>query len=219
MEGNKVMKEFNLLCKYPQPEERLIPTRTIEDRILASYRGHEFFDGARTSGYGGMKRGNQWKATAGFIQEIYKPRRVVQFACEKGYLLADLHDLGIAVVGVESSAYARSYAPEEVKMVPALPVEHLQNPFDLAIALGLVYTCNLHDAMNCIRMMERVAHQAFITLAAYDTEEDLRLFRKWTLLGTTILKRDEWIEVLKHCGYTGDYWFITADYLRLRESS
>ena len=210
------MKEFNLLCKYPQPEERVIPNRTIEDRILASYRGYEFFDGARKSGYGGMKRGNQWKATAEFIQEIYKPRRVVQFGCEKGFLLADLQDLGIEVVGVDSSSYARSYA-DRMKILPGLPPELVANPFDLALALGLVYTLNLTDAMQCIRTMERIAHRAFITLAAYDTEEDLRLFRKWTLLGTTILKKDEWVEVLKHCGYTGDYWFITAEYLRLRE--
>jgi hypothetical protein len=117
-------------------------------------------------------------------------------------------------VGVDSSSYARSHG--EVKILPGLPTEELANPFDFALALGLVYTLTLSDAMNCIRMLQRIAHQAFITLAAYDTEEDLRLFRKWTLLGTTILKRDEWIEVLKHCGYTGDYWFITADYLRLR---
>ena len=168
-----------------------------------------------------MKRGNQWKATAQFIQEIYKPRRVVQFGCEKGYLLSDLTELGIEVVGVDSSSYARSHGAVEswgaVKIIPALPTEQLQNPFDLALALGLVYTLNLTDAMQCIRTMERIAHRAFITLAAYDTEEDLRLFRKWTLLGTTILKKDEWVEVLKHCGYTGDYWFITAEYLRLRE--
>ena len=211
------MREFNLLVKYPQPEERIVLNRTIEDRILACYRGWDFFDGVRSSGYGGMKRGNQWKATAGFIKEIYKPRRVIQFACEKGFLLADLVELGIEVIGVESSSYARSHAPEEVKIVPSLPTEQLSNPFDFALALGLVYTHNLHDAMNCIRMMERVAHKAFITLAAYETEEDLRLFRKWTLLGTTILKKEEWVEVLKHCGYTGDYWFITAEYLRLRE--
>jgi hypothetical protein len=217
MEGNKVMKEFNLLCKYPQPEERLIPTRTIEDRILAAYRGWDFFDGARSSGYGGMNFDGRWKETAQFIVDQYRCERVVQFGCEKGFLLGELAQLGIKVVGVESSSYARSHAPEGVKIVSGLPTEQLSNPFDLALALGLVYTHNLHDAMSCIRMMERVAHRAFITLAAYDTEEDLRLFRRWTLLGTTILKKAEWIEVLKHCGYTGDYWFITAEYLRLKE--
>ena len=215
------MREFNLLAKYPQPPERLIPNRTIEDRILAAYRGMDFFDGPRSCGYGGMKRGNQWKTTAEFIQEIYHPKRIIQFGCEKGFLLYDLHELGIEVVGVDSSSYARSQAPLGhdfgIKLLPSLPTDQLANPFDLALALGLVYTSNLGDAMSCIRMMERVAHKAFITLMSAETDEEERLLRRWTLLGTTILKKADWIEVLKHCGYTGDYWFITADYLKLRE--
>ena len=211
------MKEFNLLAKYPQPEKRLIPNRTIEDRILAAYRGMDFFDGARTSGYGGMKRGNQWKATAEFIKEIYNPRRVIQFGCEKGFLLADLEELGIEAVGVDSSSYARSHGAMKHTILTTLPTEQLANPFDLALALGLVYTSNLGDAMSCIRMVERVAHKAFITLMAADSLEEERLLRRWTLLGTTILSKADWVEVLKHCGYTGDYWFITKEYLRLRE--
>ena len=208
------MREFNLLVKYPQPEERVVFNRTIEHRILASYRGMDFFDGTRFTGYGGMKYDGRWKETADFIIQEYNPKRVIQFGCEKGFLLHELNLRGAEVVGVDSSSYARSRG--KVMILPALPTDQLANPFDLALALGLVYTLNLSDAMNCIRMLERVAHKAFITLASYETEEDFRLFRKWTLLGTTILKKDEWVEVLKHCGYTGDYWFITADYLKLR---
>ena len=212
------MREFNLLCKYPQPQERIIPNRTIEDRILAAYRGVDFFDGARSSGYGGMRyEKRNWQITAEFIKEIYHPRRVIQFGCEKGFLLGELAELGIEVVGVDSSSYARSHAPAFVKILPGLPTDQLANPFDLALALGLVYTSNLGDAMSCIRMVEKVAHKAFITLMAADSLEEERLLRKWTLLGTTILNKADWVEVLKHSGYTGDYWFITADYLRLRE--
>ena len=212
------MREFNLLAKYPQPEERIIPARTIEDRILAAYRGMDFFDGARNSGYGGMKYDGRWKATAKFIEEIYYfPKRVIQFGCEKGFLLAELEYLGMEVVGIDSSSYARRHGG--VKILAGLPTDQIAVPFDLALALGLVYTSNLGDAMSCIRMVERVAHKAFITLMAAETEEEERLLRRWTLLGTTILKKDDWIEVLKHCGYTGDYWFITSKYLRLREST
>ena len=176
----------------------------------------DFFDGPRSSGYGGSWRGFYWVETAKFIQEIYFPGRVIQFGCEKGFLLAELHDLGIEVVGVDSSSYARSHAAPGVKILPGLPTEQLANPFHLALALGLVYTSNLGDAMSCIRMVERVAHKAFITLMSAETQEEERLLRKWTLLGTTILNKTDWVEVLKHCGYTGDYWFITADYLKLR---
>ena len=212
------MREFNLLAKYPQPTERIIPNRTIEDRILAAYRGMDFFDGPRNCGYGGMKYdGIKWAATAEFIMEIYNPRRVIQFGCEKGFLLAELKLRGVDIIGIDSSPYARSHALEGVKILPGLPSDQLGNPFDLALALGLVYTSNLGDAMSCIRMVERVAHKAFITLMSTETDNEEKLLRRWTLLGTTILSKADWVEVLKHCGYTGDYWFITVDYLRLRE--
>lgn len=212
------MREFNLLAKYPQPTERIIPDRTIEDRILAAYRGMDFFDGERSCGYGGNEYDGRWEATADFILKTHHyPHRVIQFGCEKGFLLYELQRRQVEVVGVDASSYARRQAM--VKVLPGLPTDQLANPFDLALALGLVYTSNLGDAMSCIRMVERVAHKAFITLMAAETDEEERLLRRWTLLGTTILKKDDWIEVLKHCGYTGDYWFVTSGYLRLREST
>ena len=216
------MNECNLLRSYPQPEERVIPHRTIRDRILASYRGHDFFDGPRTCGYGGYKHDNRWAAVCKDIIADYGLEvgsRVIQFGSEKGYLLAELVDYGICVTGIEASSYARRHSLVKDNIRTAFPLTELANPYDLAIAIGVVYTLNLPDAMNMIRQLERIAHKAFITLAAYDTEEDLRLFRKWTLLGTTILRQDEWKEVLTHCGYTGDYWFVTRESLRLKDSS
>ena len=37
----------------------------------------------------------------------------------------------------------------------------------------------------------------------------------WTLLGTTNLHVDEWLELFKVTGYTGDYFFTTAESLNL----
>mgnify|MGYP001569832792 FL=1 len=216
------MREFNLLAKYPQPPERLITNRTIEDRILAAYRGMDFFDGPRSCGYGGMIDDGRWEKVAQDIADHYAPwgsRRIVQFGCEKGFLLKELAQKGFIVIGVDSSSYARSHSHPYSNIIPAIPSDQLANPFDLALALGLVYTSNLGDAMSCIRMVERVAHKAFITLMSAETKEKERLLRRWTLLGTTILSKADWLEVLKHCGYTGDYWFITSKYLRLREST
>ena len=211
------MREFNLLAKYPQPEVRVIPERTIQDRILASYRGKDFFDGPRSSGYGGLLDDGRWKAVAEDIVKEYRPNRVLQFQSEKGYLLDELRTLGVTVIGVEPSSYARSHTQPHLLVMPNFPMEAFENPVDLAICIGVVYTLNLTQGMQLIRQLERMAHKAFITLASYETEEDLSLFRRWTLLGTTILKKEEWVEVLKHCGYTGDYWFVNAKNLKLRE--
>jgi len=37
----------------------------------------------------------------------------------------------------------------------------------------------------------------------------------WTLLGATVLKKQEWKQVLKHTKYTGDYKFNTTKSLNL----
>ncbi len=210
----KDMRQWNALRSYPQPEERVVGERTIEDRILASYRGRDFFDGPRSCGYGGMHYDGRWREVAGDIISDYNPQYIIELQCEKAFLLYELKKLGMNVCGVESSSYARRTAKIEIVSAPPPGIT-----YDLCIAKGVVYTLPLDQAMNMIRGIEKLAHKAFITLAAYETEKDLNLFRRWTLLGTTILKKDEWREVLKHCGYTGDYWFVTAESLRLRENT
>ena len=92
------------------------------------------------------------------------------------------------------------------------------NEFDFVIAIGVVYTLNLADAIKCLKEIQRVGKgKSFITLGAYTTPEEERLFKYWTLLGSTILHVDEWCEVLKHVNYTGDYHFTTAKTLNLIE--
>ncbi len=210
------MREWNLLRSYPQPESRKVGERTIRDRIIASYRGRDFYDGPRSCGYGGYVNDGRWGAVADDIIKDYDPIRVIQFNCDKGFLLQELIKRGVQVLGVESSSYARGHQVEGPQIIPRFSSEGVNNPFDLAIAIGLVYTYNLPDAMGFIRQLERVAHKAFITLATYETKRDYWLFKEWSLLGNTILKRPEWLEVLNHCGYTGDYWFVDAESLRLK---
>ena len=210
------MREWNLLRSYPKSEKPVVE-RTIRDRILASYRGRDFYDGPRSCGYGGYANDGRWSPVAEDIIKDYAPlKRVIQFNCDKGFLVNELALRAIETIGVESSSYARAHSPPGLKILHRFPPEEIPNPFDLAIALGLVYTYNLPDAMGFIRQLERVAHKAFITLATYETKRDYWMFKEWSLLACTILKREEWLEVLNHCGYTGDYWFIDAESLCLK---
>ena len=57
--------------------------------------------------------------------------------------------------------------------------------------------------------------KSFITLGAYENFKDLTYFMNWTLLGATVLKKQEWKQVLKHTKYTGDYKFNTTKSLNL----
>ena len=221
------MREFNALKSYPKLDKRVVGDRMIKHRIIACNRGFDFFDGDRNYGYGGYHYNGWWLPVAKDLVEEYGltgESSVLQLQCEKGFLLHDLLSLHpMKVKGSETSVYARHTAMKNVKnsiiLSPPIHIQADKHEFDLVIALGVVYSLMLSDAMDCLREITRVGKQSFITLASYDTEEDLRLFRQWTLLSSLVLKKDEWREVLNHCGFTGDYQFINAQTLRLMEQS
>ena len=90
------------------------------------------------------------------------------------------------------------------------------NEFDFIIAIGVVYPLNLIDAITCLKEIQRVAKgNSFINLASYTNQENYWLFKNWTLIGTLILLETEWIEVMRHANYTGDYNFVNAESLNL----
>ncbi len=224
------MSEVDLLQGYPEPKEPRVVSpklRTIRHRIVASYRGEAFYDGSRNYGYGGLKNDGRWGPIAESMLEYYglgEGSTVLQIGCDKGFLLHEFLQLGlnIKVHGTEVSDYAIQHAMPSVQpfiqQAPFIKLPFPENRFDLVIAIGPVYSLNLADAMSCLKEIQRVGKgKSFITLGAYETEEDFRLFRYWKLLGTTVLSKSDWIEVLNHCDYTGDYKFNTAESLNLVE--
>jgi ubiquinone/menaquinone biosynthesis C-methylase UbiE len=224
------MREFNALGEYPQPKNpRYVGPniRTIKNRINASYRDARYYDGDRNDGYGGFKYDGRWKEVAKLMAKEYwldDNSAVLQIGCEKGFLLHDFHELfpKMKIRGTEISDYAIENAMPDIKTYlvksrfEKLPFNDRE--FDFVIAIGVVYTLNLADAISCLKEIQRVGKgKSFITLGAYATPEEKKLFEYWTLLGTTVLHVDEWREVLKHVGYTGDYKFTTAKTLNLVE--
>jgi hypothetical protein len=201
--------------------------RAIHHRIVATYRGEEFYDGDRNYGYGGLRYDGRWAPIARSMHGEYglsNAAAVLQLGCEKGFLLHDFHDQfpDLILQGVETSGYAIEQAMSSVRALirhgtyTALPFgDHV---FDLVIAIGVVYTLSLTGAIACLKEIQRVGKgKSFITLGAYRTDDERRLLGMWSLLGTTILHEEEWLEVLEHVGYTGDYAFVTARSLKLVE--
>lgn len=222
------MREFDAFSGYPEPKEpRFVgpELRTIQNRILASERGQEFYDGARVNGYGGLKDDGRWMPIARQLHKEYNlgGARVLQIGAHKGFLLAALRQLGCLVYGTEISDYAIKHSRIPLVKAPFTKLPYQDELFDFVIAASPVYSLNLPDAILCLKEIQRVGKgRSWITLAAYEDEKDiegLMLLRYWFLLGTTILTKSDWREVMKHAGYTGDYRFDTAKHLNLvRES-
>ena len=221
------MKEIDQLSNYPVLKKRYVSknSRTIKNRITASYRDKNFYDGKRNDGYGGFKYDGRWKVIAKKFFDIYRLKsnaKILQIGSDKGFLLQDIKEIypKSKVRGIEVSDYAIKHTNKKIKkfiqkgLFYKLPFK--KNEFDFVIAIGPVYSLNLADAIKCLKEIDRVGKgKSFITLGAYDHEKDLKLFRYWTLLGSTILSKKEWIEVLKHTKYKGDYKFNTAKSLNL----
>ena len=226
------MREFDALKDYPEPKElRLVhpKIRTIHNRIIASYRGKEFYDGDRNNGYGGLEYDGRWAPIAKNMLKEYSlgsQPAILQIGSDKGFLLHDFLQLcpTAKVRGTEISDYAIDNTMPSVKpfvrKTSFIELPFADGEFDFVVAIGPVYSLNLPDAIKCLKEIQRVGKgKSFITLGAYETEEDLRLFRYWTLLGCTVLSKQDWVEVLRHTGYTGDYKFNTAQSLNLIEKT
>ena len=218
------MTEYDAYEGYPEPPTpRLVGprVRTIHNRICASYRDEQFYDGKRENGYGGMRDDGRWAPIAQQMYDHYNLgyAHVLQLNAHKGYLLSELFKLGCRVSGQEVSHYAAEQSVMRLTVCPFIELPYEDGQFDFVIAASAVYSLNLPDAIKCLREIQRVGNgRSWITLAAYEDEDDiegLMLLRYWFLLGTTILTKADWLEVMVHAGYTGDYRFDTAKSLRL----
>ena len=215
------MREHNALRSYPKGGPRIAGERTFEGRIHAAEKDCEFYEGDRKHGMGGYKKDQRWIAVARDLRADYGPRSVLHIGADKGYLVDAIQwdafgDFHLQAIGTEISEYAIDEAVVPLVHAPYTALPFGDKAFDLAIAIGPVYTLSLRDAMSCLREIERVAKRAFITLASYDTAEELDLMRLWSIGGNLILPKEHWLKLLDYCGYTGDYWFVTAKTLDLR---
>lgn len=222
------MREFNALREYPSPKEpRYVGKniRTIRNRIIASYRGESYYDGDRNNGYGGFTYDGRWKKIVESMSKDYglnDRSAVLQIGCEKGFLLHDFHEKcpNMKLRGYEMSEYAIQHAMPSIRPLilqgtyGKLPFA--DHEFDFVIAIGVIYTLTLGDALSCLKEIQRVGKgKSFITLGAFFDQQSEKLFKSWSVLGSTILHVNDWLEVLKEASYTGDYHFCTSETLKL----
>ena len=123
------------------------------------------------------------------------------------------------IFGIEDHKYPIKYAEREIKKniiySNYYDIPFKKNYFDLVIGFSSIYKYNFYDVVKTIKEINRVSKKSFITVASYSNLKEKQLFDKWTLLGTTILQKKDWVELFKILEYRGDYYFTTAKSLNL----
>lgn len=216
-------KEIDLMVNYPRSKRNVDErgaTKTEADRALAREFGKEFFDGDRSHGYGGFSYMSRfWQPVIPTFQAhwgLTSTSSVLDVGCAKGFMLHDFAELipGITVKGIDISSYAIENAMEDMRPhVQVANATHLPFPdksFDAVISVTTVHNLERADLIQSLKEIERVArHGSFITVDAYHNEEERARMHAWNLTAKTVLHVDEWRELFKEAGYTGDYyWFI-----------
>ncbi len=203
----------------------VIPKRTITDRLIAWELDAQYYDGSRNNGYGGFKDDGRWNnLVKPFIDKfnLDGDSRIIDLGCKKGFILKAFKNAGIDkyLNGIENHTYpVKTADPEIAKFISVGPYYSL--PFedggiDFVVAFSSVYMQTLGEVVKTLKEIQRVSNgNAYITLGAFRSEEEKKIFEQWTLIGTTVLHVDDWKKVMEYSGYSGEYFFTTPEVLGL----
>jgi SAM-dependent methyltransferase len=186
--------------------------------VVAKKYGQEYWDGDRRYGYGGYRYDGRWSVVAQKLIRTYrlkKNAKILDVGCGKGFLLYEIKKLlpDATVCGFDISRYGLKNAKEEMR--PYLFYGKAQNPyrfknkeFDLVISITTLHNLKLPELKTAAAEIERVGKKKYIAVESYRNEEELFNLQCWALTAQAFFSKSEWIWLLTHSGYTGDYEFI-----------
>lgn len=218
------MPETNLLQLYPRAR-RALKERAAQksvNKALALQYGFHYFDGTREQGYGGYVYDGRWQKIAETFMAHWglKPGdRVLEIGCAKGFLMKDLADRGIEVVGLDISEYAaRNCHPHVSGKIVIGSADRLPFPdqsFAAVISINVLHNLSEERVDAALREMQRVAPigKAYVQVDAYRTEDERDIFEDWVLTAVTYGPPAYWEKIFAKAGFAGDYYWtiIEAD--------
>jgi len=216
-------REINLMRKYPYTKRDIsgrLESKTLKDKLIAMKFGKEFFDGARSHGYGGFSYDSRyWSNVVLDFKEhwnLESGNLLLDIGCAKGFMLYDFKMLlpKLLVFGIDISQYAIDNAKDEVREFCQVANANLlpfdDNSVDFSISITTLHNLDEKDLIKALLEIERVSKKgSFITLDAYRNDEERERMEAWNLTAKTVMHVDSWKEFFQDVGYTGDYyWFI-----------
>jgi ubiquinone/menaquinone biosynthesis C-methylase UbiE len=178
----------------------------------------DYWDGDRSTGYGGYYYDGRWRKVARKIIAEYslKPgMSVLDIGCGKGFLLKDLQleCPGLKVKGIDVSNYALEHAEPEVKdqcvtgNATSLPFE--DNCFDLVISVNTLHNLLNFELDAALLEIKRVKKEhSFICVEAYRNEKEKVNLLYWQLTCRAFLSPAEWLYLFNRIELKTDYEFI-----------
>ena len=218
-----MQKEINLLTNYPKSKRNLkerSEQKSDEDRKIAREFGKEFFDGDRKHGYGGYYYNPKfWQNVVPTFREYWdlkSSNSILDVGCGKGFMLYDFTRIipGIKVKGIDISSYAVEQSLPQIKKFievgNAKKLPFKDNSFDYIISINTIHNLEISECSQALREITRVSKiGSFITVDAYNNEDEKNRMYAWNLTAKTIMSTSDWKQFFKDVGYKGDYyWFI-----------
>ena len=185
---------------------------------LAKQFAKDYWDGDRTTGYGGYRYDGRWRVVADALARHYGLRsgdRVLDVGCGKGFLLHDLTEAvpGIEIVGIDISEYALENAKEEVRPFlqhsSASKLSFPDDSFDLVISITTLHNLYCYDLHSALQEIERVSRgKSYLCVESYRNEDEKANLLYWQLTCEMFCTPEEWDWWFNLAGYTGDHSFI-----------
>jgi protein-L-isoaspartate(D-aspartate) O-methyltransferase len=217
------MPEIDFISKVHQSTARDYVARVTEvDKAAVAEKaiqfGYDYWDGDRTTGYGGYHYDGRWLPVAQDIAAHYGLKagdRVLDVGCGKGFLMYEFLQAvpGVEVRGMDLSEYAIEHAKEEVKpfmeVANANDLPYEDNSFDLVVSINSLHNLYINDLFKALGEMQRVGKGGkWLNVEAYRNEREKMNLMYWQLTCRAFHTPQEWQWIFQQAGYTGDYGFI-----------
>jgi SAM-dependent methyltransferase len=216
-------REVNLLARYPKAR-RNVKARLgdkEENRRIALRFGREYFDGTREQGYGGYRYDGRWLPIAEDIVRHFGLKagdRVLDVGCGKGFLVKDLMKTcpGLEAFGIDISRYAVANGEPEVagrlQVGDAMRLPFPDESFQAVISINTVHNLERAGCIRALGEMQRLAPgRGYVQVDAYRNPAERQIFEDWMLTAKTYGTPDDWREILREAGYTGDYFWTILE--------